>query len=206
MYATCTSHLITLMISGEAYKLWTPSLCSLNLASKYSPQHPQRMYFTSFTQIQINTKYYSFLYFNVYNFTEGTGRQNTLNRTVASIHEFNLLLISSWTQFWVAQTNVAPLHCPISLYEQEMSFTVIGYRLDDQHIQHQPRSLSGVERPKRKANLSLPHRTKVRNVRRFTLTSPRLLHGVMGLINPKQTNRLKKGSILDIPDFFTLTC
>jgi hypothetical protein len=53
MHATCCTHLIlfaliTLLIFGDAYKLWCSSLCSLlqpprhflHLRSRYSPQHP----------------------------------------------------------------------------------------------------------------------------------------------------------------------
>jgi hypothetical protein len=40
-YMPCLHELITLIISGEAYKLWSSSLCSLlPLRSKHSLQHP----------------------------------------------------------------------------------------------------------------------------------------------------------------------
>jgi hypothetical protein len=54
----------------------------------------------SFIPIQNNLKKYDFVNFRLYIPGQQAGKQKTLDRMVASIPEFSLLLISSFMQFW----------------------------------------------------------------------------------------------------------
>ena len=137
--ATCPTHLILLdMIIrtkfGEEYISVSSSLCSfiysrylIPLRSKYTPQHPilkhpQPMFIPqykqpSFTPIQNNRQNYSSVYLNLYIFGQQTGRQKFLHQMIASPY-FNLLLISSWIEFWFV--SVAPKHLNCSTLMQEL--------------------------------------------------------------------------------------
>jgi hypothetical protein len=95
--ATCSAHLtffdlIALIIYGEAYKLWSSSLCSLlqppatsSLLSADFSEHPQSMFFPQCDR---------------QSFTHSTrkAKDSELNGSKHSM--FNLLLISSQWQFW----------------------------------------------------------------------------------------------------------
>jgi hypothetical protein len=121
MHATCPIHHILLYyhpsnvwLSVQVMKLisiHSPPSCHLllPLRSKYSPQHPvlktPSIYvlllvwetkFHTHTQQQVKLQ---FCVFHLYDFREKMGRQKILNWMVASVPEFNLLLISLWMQF-----------------------------------------------------------------------------------------------------------
>jgi hypothetical protein len=82
-------NLITQVIFGKVYKLWSSLLCCLLQPSATSVLGPAHSSHTPSShslrdQIQNNRKNYGFVYFDL-SFREETGRHKILNRMVTSI-------------------------------------------------------------------------------------------------------------------------
>jgi hypothetical protein len=79
--------------------------------SSYVPSLISKAKFHTHSQSQ--QKLFLFLYSNFYVFRQQPRRQNVLDWRVASITEFNRLLISSWIIFWFVTVGPKYLNCAI---------------------------------------------------------------------------------------------